>query len=102
MTSSPCASAEEILRERGEERLRDGVVVGVAFGAHRDLHAGRAATLTEDQRDVLRALIGVVHEPGYRSSPRHSHLERVDDELGLEVGSHRPADDTTAVTVYDG
>jgi hypothetical protein len=35
----------------------------------------------------------VVHEPWLRTPAGDRHLERVDDELGLEVGPHRPADD---------
>src|SRR5262245_46222984 len=49
----------------------------------------------------LRALVGVLHEPDSRSAACDGHLECVDDELGLEVGAHRPADDATAVAVDD-
>src|SRR6266511_6210302 len=49
----------------------------------------------------LRALIGVVHESGGGTASGDGHLERVDDELGPAVGSHRPADDATAVAVDD-
>src|ERR1035437_9565331 len=41
----------------------------------------------------LRALVGVVDQPGVRSSARERHLERVDDQASAHVGGHRPAPD---------
>jgi hypothetical protein len=42
----------------------------------------------------------VVHEPRRRLPPRQRHRERVDDEVGLEVVAHRPADDLARVHVH--
>jgi hypothetical protein len=42
----------------------------------------------------------MVDEPGRRPPARHGHRERVDDEVGLEVVAHRPADDLTAEHVH--
>jgi len=42
----------------------------------------------------------MVDEPGRRTPARHRHRERVDDELGLEVVAHRPADDLAGVHVH--
>jgi hypothetical protein len=39
-------------------------------------------------------------EPGARAAARDCHLECVDDELGLQVGAHRPADDPPRVAVH--
>ena len=44
------------------------------------------------------AAVGVVDEPGRRPPAGDGHLERVDDEVGLEVVAHRPADDLAAST----
>ena len=60
-----------------------------------------AAALAEEQRDVLRAVIGVMDHAGARSSSRDGHLERVDDELGAQVVAHRPADDAAREAVDD-
>jgi hypothetical protein len=46
----------ELLLGRGEEALGDGVVVAVAFGAHRAGDAGVASGLAERERDVLTGL----------------------------------------------
>ena len=93
---------DELFLERREEALGDGVVVGAAFGAHRDGDAGVAGLLAEAQSDVLRALVGMMNEPGRRPAAMKRHLERVDDELGAHVVGHRPADDPAAVGVLDG
>ena len=53
----PGAPVDELLLEGREERLGDGVVVGVAVGAHRDRDPGLARGAAERQRDVLRALV---------------------------------------------
>ena len=80
---------DELLLERGEEALGDGVVVAVALGAHRAGDAGVAGGLAEGQRDVLRALVGVVDQPGLGAAARDGHLQRVDDELCAHVVGHR-------------
>src|SRR3954470_10125552 len=54
-------AAKEVLGQRGEEALGDGVVVG-GGAADRDVDVGVAATLAEEQRDVLLALVGVVDQ----------------------------------------
>src|SRR5205823_1661665 len=95
------ATAKQVLLERGEEALGDGVVKAVAFRAHRAVDADLAAALAEAQRDVLRPLVGVVDEAGMRPATGERHLERVDDELGLEVRPHRPADDAARIAVHD-
>src|SRR5439155_22306890 len=77
-----------------------GLVDGVAFGAHRNLDAGNAATVTEDQRDVLRALIGVVHEPGDRSAhPLHqTGLCRPSAQQSTIAGAFQPKNGARAVS----
>jgi hypothetical protein len=52
----PAVAVHELLLERGEEALGDGVVEAVALGAHRDRDAGVARGLAERERDVLAAL----------------------------------------------
>ena len=50
---SPGLSVDEFLLQGREEALGDGVVVGVAAGAHRDRDAGVTRGLAEAERDVL-------------------------------------------------
>src|SRR6266536_3090562 len=93
------AAAEQLLLERGVEALADGVVVAVTLRAHRLRDPGLAQLLPEDQRDILRPLIRVMDQLVGRLASADRHLERVDDELGLHVGAHRPADDLAAEAV---
>jgi hypothetical protein len=39
---------------------------------------------------------------GVSAASAHSHPERVQDELALEVVAHRPADDPAAEDILDG
>ena len=80
--------------------LGDSVVVRRG-AAHRDLDVRLAATFTEEQRNVLRALVGVMNESRAWASARDGHLERVDDELGAEIVAHRPAHDPAREAVDD-
>jgi hypothetical protein len=48
----------------------------------------------------LRSLIGVMHRPAVGPTVRDGHLERLDDELGAHVVSHRPADDLAAIAIH--
>ena len=59
----------------------------------------RHGRLAEPERDILRALIGVVDQAGIGTSTMDSHAQRVDDELGAHVVGHRPADDPPGVGV---
>lgn len=59
-----------------------------------------AEGLAEGERGVLRSPVRVDDEPGGRSSAGDGHRERVDDQLGLEVVTHRPADDLVGEHVH--
>src|SRR2546425_11141737 len=83
---------EQLAIERREEALAHGVVVGIAHTAHRRPDAGRATATAERERGVLAALIRVMNHLGW-SALRDGHVERGQDELGAEMGFHRPADD---------
>src|SRR5918995_5762260 len=89
----------ELFLERGEERFGDRVVVGVATGAHRNRDPGLARGAAEREAHVLRALIGVMGQPGPGAPTCERHLERVDDERRAHVGGHRPTDDRPRVGV---
>src|SRR5215207_3450377 len=53
----PAAAVDELLLERREERLGDGVVVCVSAGAHRDRDPGLTCGPPEREADVLAALV---------------------------------------------
>jgi hypothetical protein len=63
----------ELLLQGGEERFGDGVVVGAAFGAHRDRDPGVAGFLTERQRDELG---------GFNWSSQHLDVRSCDGQAG--------------------
>ena len=52
-----------------------------------------AELVPEGQCRVLRAVIGVVHEPGGGTPPGDGHVERVLHEFGAHVWLHAPAHD---------
>ena len=80
-----------------------GVVPGVADRAHREVDPGLLGVGAVDQARVLRAVIRVRdHAGGVGAAGGDGHPERVEDELGLEVVAHRPADDPAAEDVLDG
>ncbi len=75
---------EQLALEAGEERLAEGVVVGVAHRAHRRQDGCLPAPLAEGYRGVLGAVVGVVDDPG-RLALRDSGVQGREDEVGLEV-----------------
>ena len=90
---------DELLLERGEEALGDGVVVAVSAAAHRLRDPGGAGLLAEGEADELAALIGMADQPRCRAAVRERHSQRVGDELGAHVVGHAPADDPAAVEI---
>ena len=86
------APVQHFSLQRGEEALGHGIVIRIAGGPHRGHHPGFAAALTERIAGVLTAAIRVVND---RLGPalRQGHVQGTEDELGLEVRLHRPADD---------
>src|SRR2546425_253628 len=93
---------EQLALERREEALAHGVVVGIAYTAHRRPDASLATAAAEGERRVLAALIRVMNHRG-RAALRDGHVERGQDELGAKMGFHRPADDAATPRVeHDG
>ena len=97
----PGTAIDQVALQGLEERFADGVVVGASAAAHRLLDPGLAAAAAEGERDILRALVGVMNETMLRPSALECLLERVDDELGAHVVLERPADDPAAEAVDD-
>src|SRR5262245_25231260 len=78
------AAVQQLALEGREEALAEGVVVGVAHGAHRGADSGLMTAEAEGDRRVLAAVIGMVHDVG---GPALSdrHVERIEYEDGPEV-----------------
>ena len=92
---------KEFALQGGEEALGHCVIVTVADRPHRAADAHRLAALAEEQRGVLRAVIGVVNDTLTRFAVPDRHLQRPDDQRGAQVRRHRPAHDPAAEHVED-
>ena len=88
-------AVDEFAFEAGEEALGHGVVEAVTGLSHGGQYAGFAAALAAGQGGVLAVSIGVVDDSP-RSSLVEGHLQRAKDQVGAQVGGHRPARDSAA------
>ena len=76
---------------------------GVADRADREVDPGVLGVGAVDDACVLRAVVGVRdHVGAVAASLADRHPERVEDEIGVQVVAHRPADDSAAEEVLDG
>ncbi len=81
--------------ERAEERLTHRVVIAVACGAHRRLHARFTAAPPEGDRRILASLVRVMdHAVGVPL--RQRHVQRPQHQFRVQVVGHGPADDAPA------
>ncbi len=97
----PVGAVDELGLEGSEEALGQGVVVAVADRAHRGRDPGLAQALAEREARVLAPVVGVVDEAARRSTADDRRVKGRGDELGPQVGRHRPADDPAAPGVGD-
>ena len=93
---------DELGFEGVEEALHRGVVIAVAFAAHRGLEAGGLEHLAVILRGILNAPIGMVDQAGARPLRRDGHLQCGQRQVGAQVIVHRPAHDPAAVKIHDG
>jgi hypothetical protein len=85
--------------ESGEDRFGDGVVEAVALRAiERWIPISRQRSSKRTR--YCEPWSEWCTSPGFGRRRGDRRLERVDDEFGLEVGSHRPADDPPRVVVH--
>src|SRR5512137_965353 len=77
-------AVEQLALEAGEEALAEGVVVGIADGAHRGDYAGLPAPLSEGYGCELAAVVRV-EDDADRLALGHGHVESRGDELGAKV-----------------
>jgi len=94
------SAVEQLTFEGGEEALGHRIVVAVAHRPHRGADADLLAAAPEADRGILAALVGVMDHRGRPALP-NGHVERVEHELGLQMGGHRPAHDPAAADIED-
>lgn len=78
------ATIDEFAFERSEKALRHGVVVAVSHGASGLPHPRFSATLTEDERGVLGAVVRVMDNVA-RLAQAGRHLERIKHDLHTQA-----------------
>ena len=81
---------QQLAFEGREEAFAQGVIEAVADRAHGGSYTRRFAACSEGDGRVLRALVGMMdHIP--RPALADRHVERIEDELGAQMGRHGPA-----------
>src|SRR2546428_121102 len=83
---------EQLALEGREEALAEGVVVGVADASHRRRAAGGGTPRAEGERGVRAAVARMINDVG-RPALREGNTQPRHNQLGPEMGGHRPADD---------
>jgi len=84
------------------EALHRGIVIAVAFAAHRGLETGRLEHLAVILRGILlNAPIGMVEQAGARPMRSDGHLQCGQRQVGAQVIVHRPVHDPAAVKIHD-
>ena len=88
--AAKAAPLQQLTLQGREEAFAQRVVVRIAHRAGRRSYAGLPAPCPERDRRVLRALVAVVNH-FLRPSLPDGHVQRIQDQLGAQVGGHRPA-----------
>src|SRR5450759_4697013 len=82
--------------ERTEERFHCRVVIAVTLAAHANLDTNLSQQRLISPTRILTAAIGMMQSPSCWKSSQQDHLcQRLLDQVGITMGSHRPADDQT-------
>jgi hypothetical protein len=93
------SAIEQLALQGGKEALAQSVVEAVAHRAHRGANPRLTATLAEGQGGVLCTLIGVVDHP-FGPTLLQGHVQSLQNQLGAQMGRHRPADDPAAPGIH--
>ena len=85
------------------DRLGESVVVGIAHTADRALDACLRQTLGVADADILRALVGVMHEAAAMDGPPFVQglFESIEDEARMGGPAYPPADDPAGIGIED-
>ena len=91
----PIAAPDQFGLQRLEEAFDGGIVVTVAFPAHRNLEPMLAQKLMVVMSAVLRPAIGVMDAAWWWSADRNSHVQRPYGEILLQAVADGPANDSS-------
>src|SRR2546423_11982866 len=95
------APVDEFQFEGAPEGFHGGVVVAAGFTAHGGQGLALSQGVTEIGAGVLAAAIGMKDQLWRRLAMSLSHVPGREDQLGVDVLVHGPADDPTAIEVHD-
>jgi hypothetical protein len=84
-----------------EEALHRRIVPAISFAAHRLDDRGGLQDVAVVAGGILATAVGMMNEPGCRTSSLDCHGERGDGEFGTQVIAHRPADHFACEQVED-
>src|SRR5207248_11739975 len=92
---------DQFVFEGAPERFHGGVVIAAGFAAHGGQRLALSQSVTEVRASVLAAAVGVENQRGNRLAMRQRHVPGPEDQWGVNVLVHGPADNTTAVAVHN-
>lgn len=84
-----------------KQPLHGGVVVAIAPPTHALNHPKAPEPLTETTAAILAALVAMKQDTLRSAAHLVSPIERLDDQVGIGFGGHRPAHHYAAVQVQD-
>lgn len=91
---------EQLALQGGEHALGQRVIEAIRDAAHARQRPVPAQLPIQSVTGVLAAPVAVMDHPGdMPAAAVHGHANRVDDQVGLAVRRHRPADDQAAEDV---
>ena len=91
----------EFVLERAEEAFRHGIVVAIALATHARRDTERRELVSVSQATILCALIGVMNEPRLHPPLSDGHRERVERQVLIGLGAHRPTDHPPGVQIQE-
>ena len=100
-TCIPAVAPDELCLDGFEEGLNHGIVVAIAFTAHRYLEAILQKALLIVVRTILRPAIRMVNAALWRLSQCHGHVQRPDRQIPLHTAADGPADNATGIQIKD-
>src|SRR5215470_9722240 len=95
------AAVNDLRLEQSDDRLREGVVVGIADAADRRLDPGFLQALCVTNREILAAPVAMMnHALDLRTSPQRL-LKRIQDQVRMHRAGDTPADDAARKHIDD-
>ena len=97
----PIVAVDQLVFDRREEALADGVIPAITFTAHAadDIEFGQSVPVR--LASVPSPAVRVMHEAGVGKAPANSHAQRVEHEGSPHVIGGRPADHSSREQIDD-